>query len=311
MRSSSLAAIASRQHGLLSRAQLRVAGWNRPRIEHAVRRWQIVLPEVYLVTDSEVNHDVRAAAALLRWPDALLSHTSSAYFLGWPVLDELPAWPKWLPREHWPKEPELHVTCSRRLRAPEGIVAHQSPPGPAIFVRDVRVTDHVRTLLDVARTAPLPISLPIIDAALHQQPWLLEPLKAEANCRGGERGISRAQRAIHLASPEAESPLETLLRLLILLAGLPAPDTQVEVRTPRKTYYADLGYREQRLLLEADSRKHHSEWKKVSDDMVRHNAMVGAGWRVLRFTWSQIMYQPELVIAAIRQALYGDVALAG
>jgi very-short-patch-repair endonuclease len=161
------------------------------------------------------------------------------------------------------------------------------------------VTDHVRTLLDVARTAPLPISLPIIDAALHQQPWLLEPLKAEANCRGGERGISRAQRAIHLASPEAESPLETLLRLLILLAGLPASDTQVEVRTPRKTYYADLGYREQRLLLEADGRKHHSEWKKVSDDMVRHNAMVGAGWRVLRFTWSQIMYQPELVIAAI------------
>jgi hypothetical protein len=102
MRSSSLAAIASRQHGLLTRAQLRAAGWNRHRIEHAVRRWQIVLPEVYLVTDCEVNHDVRAAAALLRWPDALLSHTSSAYFLGWPVLDELPAWPKWLPDEHWP-----------------------------------------------------------------------------------------------------------------------------------------------------------------------------------------------------------------
>jgi very-short-patch-repair endonuclease len=31
--------------------------------------------------------------------------------------------------------------------------------------------------------------------------------------------------------------------------------------------------------------------------------MVAAGWRVLRFTWAQIMFQPEMVIAAIRAAL--------
>lgn len=295
----------SRQHGLLTRAQLRQAGWPRHRIEHAVRRWRIVLPEVYLVTDGDVTPDVRAAAALLRWPDALLSHTTAAQQLGWPVLDELPAWPRWLKDEQWPKDPEIHLSCPRRLRSPDGFVCHEASPGPAIYVRDVRITEHVRTLLDVARTAPLPIALPIIDAATNVEPWLFEQLKAEANRLGGQRGIARAQRVIHLASAQAESVLETLLRLLITLAGLPTPDVQIAVRTGRKTYYADLGYREQRLLIEADSRKHHSEWKKVGEDMVRHNALVGAGWRVLRFTWAQVMYQPELVIAAIRQALYG------
>lgn len=270
-----------------------------------MRRWRVVLPEVYLTTPGEVDPDVRANAALLRWPDALLSHTTAARHLGWPVLDELPAWPEWLENESWPKDAEVHVTCRRRLRTPDGIVCHQATPGPAVLVREVRLTEHVRTLLDVACTAPLPIALPIIDAAGHLDPWLLDQLAAKADRCGGRRGIARAQRAIRLASPQAESPLETLLRLLIALAGLPAPDIQVPVRAGRKTYFADLGYREQRLLLEADGRDHHSERKKVVEDMVRHNAMVGAGWRVLRFTWSQVMYQPELVIAAIRQALYG------
>lgn len=264
-----------------------------------------MLPEVYLVTDEDVSLDVRAAAALLRWPDALLSHTTAAHYLGWPVLDELPSWPDWLGDQRWPKDPDVHLTCPRRLRGPDGIVCHQAAPGPAVYIREVRITEHVRTLLDVARTAPLPISLPVIDAALNVAPWLLAQLKEAADGRGGQRGIARAQRAIHLASDQSESVLETLLRLLIVLAGLPTPDLQLPVRAGRKTFYADLGYREQRLLLEADGRKHHSEWKKVGEDMVRYNALVGNGWRVLRFTWAQIMYQPELVIEAIRQALYG------
>jgi very-short-patch-repair endonuclease len=70
-----------------------------------------------------------------------------------------------------------------------------------------------------------------------------------------------------------------------------------------KTYYADMGYRGKRLLIEADGRDHHSKWEQVADDMMRHNGLVGQGWRVLRFTWAQVLFQPELVIAAIREAL--------
>src|SRR5207253_2757341 len=111
-----------------------------------VREWQSVLPGIYLTTDGEVDPGVRTKAALLRWPDALLSHTTAARELGWPILDQLPAWPRWLADEPW-RADEVHLTSQHRLRSPDGIVCHQAAPGPAVYVRDVRITEHVRTLL--------------------------------------------------------------------------------------------------------------------------------------------------------------------
>lgn len=299
-----LPTVVAKQRGLVTRAQLRAAGWSRDNIDHAVRQWPTVVPEVYLATGDVVDVEIRAAAALLRWPDALLSHTTAAAELGWPVLDRMPSWPRWLHSSDWPDLNDVHLSSERRRRVPAGFVSHRTSPGPAVYVREVRVTEHVRTLLDVARTAPLPIALPIIDAATHVSPWLLGELANEANRRGGHRNIARAQRAIALASPEAESILESLLRLLILLSGLPPPELQIPVHMRNgKTYYADMGYSDKRLLIEADGRDHHSKWRQVADDMMRHNSLVGQGWRVLRFTWAQVLYQPDLVIAAIREAL--------
>jgi very-short-patch-repair endonuclease len=170
-------------------------------------------------------------------------------------------------------------------------------------MREIPLTDEVRTLLDVARSAPLPLSVVMLDAVFATAPWLESEVAAAANALGGHRNIARAQRALHLSSTMSESVLESLLRLLLEFAGLPPPQLQIPVCHPGGTYYADMGYREKRLLIEADGRDHHSEWRKVGEDLVRQNALVAAGWRVLRFTWAQVMYQPELVIAAIRAAL--------
>ena len=197
----------------------------------------------------------------------------------------------------------VHVTAQRWIRTPSGYVSYQSDPGPTVYVGEFRITDEVRTLLDVARCAPLPISVPMLDAVIAESPWLMSDLCRRADQLVGHRNIARAQRAINLASPQAESVLESLLRLLLILAGLPPPELQIPVRHPGGTYYADMGYRERRLLIEADGRDRHSEWHKVGADFVRQNALVAAGWRVLRFTWAQVLYQPEMVIAAIRAAL--------
>jgi very-short-patch-repair endonuclease len=147
----------------------------------------------------------------------------------------------------------------------------------------------------------------MLDAVIAKSPWLMSEVRNQADHLVGHRNIARAQRAIRLASPQAESVLESLLRLLIILAGLPPPELQIPVRHPRGTYYADMGYHEKRLLIEADGRDHHSEWRKVGEDFVRQNALVAAGWRVLRFTWAQVLFQPEMVIAAIRAALGAHV----
>src|SRR6516164_4700918 len=88
-----LPAVVSRQRGLVTLGQLRESGWSANAIGHARRKWSAVLPEVYLADAREVDIDVRATAAMLRWPDAVLSHVTAARCYGWIVLDDLPCWP--------------------------------------------------------------------------------------------------------------------------------------------------------------------------------------------------------------------------
>src|SRR5690348_11451270 len=118
----------ARQRGLVTRAQLRAAGWSRDSIEYAAARWCTVLPGVYLATDAELTPEVRAVAALLRWPDALLSHMTGAEVLGWPVLRQTPAWRRWLDLTDWPSPEDVHLCVERRVRAPSGFVVHHTPP---------------------------------------------------------------------------------------------------------------------------------------------------------------------------------------
>jgi very-short-patch-repair endonuclease len=289
--------------GLVTREQLYNRGWSKSAVSRACKQWRSLLPGVYLTDAREVSDEVCGMAALLRWPDAVLSHTSAAKSREWPVLDQSPKWSTWLGSADASFVRSVHVTAQRWIRPSSGYVMHQSSPGPTVYVRDFRITDEVRTLLDVARCAPLPVSVVMLDAVLAKSPWLMSELCRSADSLSGHRNIARAQGAIHLSTLQSESVLESLLRLLIILAGLPPPQLQIPVHHPRGTYYADMGYREIRLLIEADGFDHHSERRKVGEDLVRQNAMVAAGWRVLRFTWAQVLYQPEMVIAAIRAAL--------
>ena len=54
-----------------------------------------------------------------------------------------------------------------------------------------------------------------------------------------------------------------------------------------------------RLVLEADSWTWHADRDAHDRDRWRYNALVLAGWTVLRFTWEQVMRRP----AAVRRAL--------
>ena len=115
--------------------------------------------------------------------------------------------------------------------------------------------------------------------------------------------MARARRAVSLANPLAESILESLGRLLIALGGLPVPTVQLRVAVPGQTYRADLGYQDQRVLIEFDGRENHERWEDVASDLARQNALTNAGWIVLRFTWAQVMFKPEVVLRTIRAAL--------
>ena len=95
--------------------------------------------------------------------------------------------------------------------------------------------------------------------------------------------------------------METRLRLLIVLAGLPCPVVQIEI-IDNGQFIArpDLLYVEERLVIEFDGGTHR---ERMVDDNRRQNRLVSAGYTVLRFTSADVYRRPDAVVAEIRSQL--------
>ncbi|MGH3321446.1 MAG: DUF559 domain-containing protein [Streptosporangiaceae bacterium] len=55
------------------------------------------------------------------------------------------------------------------------------------------------------------------------------------------------------------------------------------------------------LVIEVDGRAWHSADDRFQRDRRRQNALIVAGYEVLRFTWEDLAESPEYVIATIRE----------
>jgi len=90
--------------------------------------------------------------------------------------------------------------------------------------------------------------------------------------------------------------------MLLVLAGLPRPEVQVAIHDEAARFLGrpDLFYRDQRLALEYDGRNHRD---RLVDDNRRQNGLVGAGYRVLRFSAPDVYGARETVVSRVRQAL--------
>ena len=68
-------------------------------------------------------------------------------------------------------------------------------------------------------------------------------------------------------------------------------------------YFIDIAFERARLAVEIDGRIHATDLGVFESDRWRQNALVGAGWRVLRFTYAMVIDHPETFISTIRAAL--------
>ena len=147
------------------------------------------------------------------------------------------------------------------------------------------VTSVARTLVDLAADTPYAQMLALTDAALRT--------RLIGRTRLDEVAASvplRARRALLDGDGRAESPFESRARAEVLLAGLPAPVLQYVVRDRDGRFLArvDLAWPERRLAVEADGAEVHAGPAALRRDLRRQNALVVAGWIVLRFTWADL-----------------------
>lgn len=219
----------------------------------------------------------------------IVSHLSAAVLHGFAVLD-------------LPDKP--HITV------PRGQHRRLSPVDCQLFRADHVPSDRgrtgkLRTVLDCARTFSFAAGLTVADSALRLGVIDRSQLAVAAGELAGP-GSRRARRVAAAADGRSESPLESVLRSLLIEAGIDGFEPQIVIRDGVFSARVDLGHRELLLALEADSFAYHGTRAALKRDCRRHTNLTIRGWRLLRFSWEDVMFDPEWVVDAIRQAMAGS-----
>lgn len=170
-------------------------------------------------------------------------------------------------------------------------------------VRGLRATSATRTVADLVRQMPEVEGVIHIETAVRRRLTSLAALQMWCERHVRYRGIGRLRRALHLAEPASESPMETRLRLLLVSRGLPRPSVQAVLRDETGMFIAraDLLYADHRLVIEYDGVTHRDN---LQGDNRRQNRLVDGGYRVLRFTATDIFHSPAAVVSLVRRNLF-------
>jgi len=229
-------------------------------------------------------------ADLIAWqtvlPDeAAFSALTAAALRGWdlpPLPDDLPVCAAMPYGATAPVRPgQLRVT------------RHRLPP-PHDVLGGVRVTTAAETLLTCAPLLSLLDLVVLVDSALRVSD--IELLELNLVCRLHRRGVGRLRQAVALADPEADSVMETLLRVLYVVCGLDV-ETQHTVRAADGTFVArgDLWLRGTRTLADYDGAVHADRMQQRTDRR-RDRRITDADWIRRAYTDDDLLRRPVSIL---------------
>ena len=260
-RDRAILALAGRQHGIVTTAQLLGAGVGRRGIARRVARgWLVSLHRgVFHVGPVVARHGREMAAVLAVGDAAALSHRSAAAIWGF------------LP----PHTGDVHVTVARRgRRSRPGIRVHQTPSLKAAVKDGLFLTTPARTLRDLKTV----LRLHDLDRA-HEQAHVLGLVIPDG---AGEPEFTRSE-------------VERRLKALCKAAGLPAPRTNARVAG----WEVDAFWPAERLIVEVDGWQYHRTRQAFERDRRKDSALQAAGYRVVRITWRRLRNESYAVAAEI------------
>jgi very-short-patch-repair endonuclease len=308
---SGLVAAGAATQGLLTPQLVKAAGLRREWLSRGARLGELhrVRRRVYSFTPLPalprfvVTHDGVAAAyvthvravLLSLGPGAAARGRTAAALRGWGLLVEPGRTVEVVVPHGLHPQTDPDVRCTQARDVEVGALAPVA--GAAIAL-----TTAVRTVIDCALELPLLQAVVICDSALRAGAVSLEELAARAKALPGREGASRVRRMIELADKESGSVLESVLRVRLLLAGVTGFATQAVLLNRRGGYLrrVDFCFSQAALVIEVDGHKWHPD--PVLDRRV-DNQLAAAGWRVMRYTWTDVLRRPAIVVAEIEEAL--------
>lgn len=278
--------LAARQHGLIEITQARELGIDDDGVARRVVSGRLVRvhPGVYRIAGAPVTREqLLLAACLAAGPGSAVSHRSAAH--DW-TLAEFPDVVEIVtPRATWPRLKGVRVHRSKDL-----------DPNHITWRHGMPITKPLRTLVDLGQSAPWAVA-DALELGLAARLFSMKAVDAaleEFSCKG-RTGIGVLRRIVDARALERGIPdglLEPRFARLVRRHGLPMPDFQVWVAPGIRV---DFAYPDRMIAIEVDgfgSRRTPADLDRSNE---RQNVLILQGWTVLRFSWKQVVKQPETV----------------
>lgn len=250
-----------------------------------------ILYGVLVAADVPDSPQLRAEAALVCFFDsAFASHASAARVWGVPVT----------------VPPGEHVTVpevGHRLRR-AGVTCHVRPDARAVVVNGVRVSALPDLFVELASMLTL-VELVVAGDWMVRRKGVRPGLLIDAARQAGGRAGVLARQAAAYVRESVDSPMETRLRMLLVLAGIPEPVVNLEIRTVEGEVLRryDLSWPGVRVIVEYDGRHHIAREEQWERDLARREAIDDSEWRILVVVSSGIYKSPGQTLDRVHSLL--------
>ncbi|HYN29453.1 MAG TPA: DUF559 domain-containing protein [Dermatophilaceae bacterium] len=245
---------------------------------------------VYVAGSTPVTPLVLARAALLLAPEgAVVADSTAARLWGGAV----------------PHDPLLRVVVGPRSSMDvRGIAARRSQGVEQVFHAGVRVTSPEQTFVDLAARLPL-VDLVVLGDSLLRAGVTTRARLGSAAAASSAPGCRLARAAAALVRDRVDSPMETRLRLLLVLAGVPEPVVNHELRDAdgRVRFRLDLAFPDVRVAVEYDGRQHAESPQQWRWDIRRREYLDAHGWRLVVVLAPDVFATPGATLDRVVDAL--------
>lgn len=238
--------------------------------------------------------DLCSAYAAAMPPDAFFSSTTAAQLMGVPLPRRLA------------DQTELHVAVVSPHRAFEGrgTIGHKVQlMGGDWWIRNgLRLSTPERCWCELARLLSVPELVAAGDHLIHWRAPLtsIEQLAAAMSRFPDRRGRKNLLLSIGLLNDRAESPMESVLRVLLHAAGIEV-EANYPVKIGSRSYRLDLAIAERRIAIEyqGDYHREKSQWRR---DMTRISQLESVGWVVIQVNADDLR-DPGALVERIRRVI--------
>lgn len=286
-----LESLAVIQGGVVTRPQVLAAGMTDRQISHRIKtgRWSRVTTGGYrAITMSGRKNLLRAATTVL--PKCVASHFSAAALHGLAHVDTRTVSVTVHSRT-------THVFPGVRVFRTDDLASQHR-----CTVDGISTTSVARTIVDLAAVVHRQRLRATIDDAIASRKTTAPEIEAVLGdvARRGKPGVGalRAELENWIGASRDETVLERAGNRLLASAGIEGWETQYSIPwSPNKRF--DVAFPKSQVAIEWDSRRWHALGQAFEADRERDAAAQAHGWRILRFTWSDVNDRPGYVIDTI------------